>query len=305
MHISFWAKCPQGWVAALISVAALFPTTVWADAPSVSPLVKQAVANDFACADGALARLPNALASGLASALERARMAQRDGRSDPPSCDAELQSNAAQAGRFLEAFGGVRPVPKASGRGGMDSVAVPISRTAFDARWQRVRASASAGGMQSSLMNAGVTRDMAPEQILARVNRWVNQNIAYQPDDRLYGQRDYWATASETLAKKSGDCEDFAILKMHMLRAAGVHPSDMRLMLLRDLATNADHAFLVVSTPVGDMVLDNLSDHVYLAHEASDVRPILSFSESRRWVHAMRGDDAAPALQVAMVVSGP
>lgn len=300
MHIGFWAKCPQGWMAALISVAALFPTTAWADAPSVSPLGGPVVANASACADGALARLP----SSLASSLERARMAQSGGQSDPSSCDVESQSDAAQARRFLEAFGGARPAQRAAGSGGMDSVAVPVSRTAFDARWQRVRAAGSAGGMQSQLTNAGVTRAMAAEQMLARVNRWVNQNIAYQSDDRLYGQRDYWATASETLARKSGDCEDFAILKMHMLRAAGVEPSKMRLMLLRDLAANADHAFLVVSTPAGDMVLDNLSDRVYFAHEARDVRPILSFSEDRRWVHAMRGDDAAQAPQVAMAVAG-
>jgi predicted transglutaminase-like cysteine proteinase len=294
MQNSFLAKCPQGWMAVLMSVAALFPGTALADASTSLALANSDRGNVAPCSGPSVGP--------ALGALERMRMSQQSDGVSGPSCDAGDESDAVQARRFLGAFGGARPAPRAGG--GMDSVAVPVSRTAFDARWQRVRAGALAGGVQASLSDAGVTRGIGGEQMLTRVNRWVNQNIAYQSDDRLYGQKDYWATASETLAKKSGDCEDFAILKMHMLRAAGMEPSKMRLMLLRDLAANADHAFLVVSTDGGDMILDNLTDRVYRADEARAVRPILSFSEDRRWVHALRSDAAVQTVQVALASAG-
>ncbi|MDZ3833289.1 MAG: transglutaminase-like cysteine peptidase [Sphingopyxis sp.] len=177
--------------------------------------------------------------------------------------------------------------------------AIPVKRTRFDDRWNRVRRAPSAALMQAQLGKAGAGHGVAEEELFARVNRWVNRQIEYRADDRNYRQRDYWATADQTLARLSGDCEDFAILKMHMLRAAGVAPSRMKLVLLRDLAANSDHAFLLVETDGGHVVLDNTTDRVYRGAEAVAVRPVLSFSENRRWVHAYRGTQ--PPFTVASV----
>src|SRR3546814_9490154 len=104
--------------------------------------------------------------------------------------------------------------------------------------------------------------DVCSSDLLARVNQWVNREIAYIGDDRNYRQRDYWATAEQTIARGKGDCEDFAILKMQMLRAAGIDAERMKLVLLRDLAANADHAFLLVHTDAGKLVLDNVTDRL-------------------------------------------
>lgn len=202
---------------------------------------------------------------------------------------ADMLCEQERAKGFSQAFRVDRP----DLRDAMGTRPIPVRRTAFDERWQRVRAAPSAGLMQTQLQRAGVVDGMAHEEVLHRVNRYVNQLVAYRPDNVTYGQRDYWASAAETLANQAGDCEDYAILKMHMLRAAGVNGDKMRLMLLRDLAGNADHAFLVVSGVSGDRVLDNNIDRVYAAHEAVDVRPVLSFSEDRRWVHAIRDQDLA------------
>ena len=143
--------------------------------------------------------------------------------------------------------------------------------------------------MQGKLRRANASPGLTERDLLARVNQWVNREIAYVGDDRNYRQRDYWATAEQTIARGKGDCEDFAILKMQMLRAAGVDAERMKLVLLRDLAANADHAFLLVETDAGKLVLDNVTDRLYDGSQANAVRPVLSFSGGRRWVHAYRG----------------
>lgn len=181
--------------------------------------------------------------------------------------------------------------------------AVAIKRTRFDARWARVRRPPPVRLMEAELRNAGVRRELDEGEMLARVNRWVNRQIAYRSDDENYRQRDFWATAEQTIALGAGDCEDFAILKMHMLRAAGVDPHRMKLMLLRDLAANSDHAFLLVQTAAGSVILDNTTDRVYGSNEAVAIRPVLSFGETGRWVHAYR-TDRAPAI-VSAPAAGP
>lgn len=203
--------------------------------------------------------------------------------------NADLLCEQERARGFSQAFRVDRPHL----RDAMGTRPIPVRRTAFDERWQRVRAAPAASLMHQQLQQAGVVHGMADAEVLRRVNRHVNQLVAYRADTVTYGQRDYWASAAETIANKAGDCEDYAILKMHMLRAAGISGDKMRLMLLRDLAGNADHAFLVVSGTEGDQVLDNNIDRVYAAHEAVDLRPVLSFSEDRRWVHAIRDQDLA------------
>ena len=174
--------------------------------------------------------------------------------------------------------------------------AIPVKRTRFDCRWDHVRRAAPAGLMQGKLRSANASPGLNEPELLARVNQWVNREIAYVNDDRNYRQRDFWATAEQTIARGKGDCEDFAILKMQMLRAAGVDAERMKLVLLRDLAANADHAFLLVQTDAGKLVLDNVTDRLYDGSQANSVRPVLSFSENRRWVHAYRGTQPSPNL---------
>lgn len=174
--------------------------------------------------------------------------------------------------------------------------AIPVKRTRFDDRWDRVRRAAPAGLMHGKLRRANASPGLGEQELLARVNQWVNREIAYVNDDRNYRQRDFWATAEQTIARGSGDCEDFAILKMQMLRAAGVDADRMKLVLLRDLAANADHAFLLVQTDAGKLVLDNVTDRLYDGSRSNAVRPVLSFSGNRRWVHAYRGAQPSPNL---------
>jgi len=217
----------------------------------------------------------------------------------PPATDAESTSRFALP-RGLRALGDA-PVAFDNGLE-IGTRAVAIKRTRFDARWAKVSKDAPARLMYAELRKADVAPGLDEAEVLSRVNRWVNRQIAYRSDQQNYRQRDFWATAQQTLSRGAGDCEDFAILKMHMLRAAGIDSTRMKLMLLRDLAANGDHAFLVVETDRGSVVLDNTIDRVYRVNEAVAVRPILSFGPTGSWVHAY--SERSPVAAVSAPATG-
>src|SRR3546814_2898490 len=94
-----------------------------------------------------------------------------------------------------------------------------------DLEWRRVSSRGLSG------RDLGRAIGVVPQDrgaLLARVNTWVNHEIAYRNDRQLFGTSDYWADAATTLARKTGDCEDFAILKMQMLAGAGVDSNEDR-----------------------------------------------------------------------------
>jgi predicted transglutaminase-like cysteine proteinase len=92
---------------------------------------------------------------------------------------------------------------------------------------------------------------------LGEINRAVN--LAIRPVDDLVndGQIDVWTSPLATLARGSGDCEDYAIAKMAALKEAGIAPQDLRLVILRDIRRAEDHAVLTVRLDGEWLVLDN------------------------------------------------
>ncbi len=89
------------------------------------------------------------------------------------------------------------------------------------------------------------------------VNAAVNAAIHYTTDHAQHGVADQWSTPLASLASGRGDCEDYAIAKYAILRAAGVAASDLRLLLVRDRAVRQDHAVLAVREGGRWLVLDN------------------------------------------------
>ena len=164
----------------------------------------------------------------------------------------------------------------------LGSARVGIRQTPFTAAWQRVSANRLSAPSVASLL--GETPGVRAET-LSLVNRWANRRIEYTSDRTLYGARDRWATAAETLASGQGDCEDYAILKYQMLAALGFDRSDMYLTLARDLVRNADHAVLVVRLGDRHYMLDNASDAVLPANVSHDYRAVMSFSSESAWLH--------------------
>jgi len=177
------------------------------------------------------------------------------------------------------------------------TVAIPFSPIGSSDDWNRVRSAAPVSAMADCETLACDTRLKKVRATIAgkggngffkklsAVNSLVNRSITYAPDQRVYGRLDHWADGAETMRKGAGDCEDFAILKMSLLREMGVPARSMSLVVLRDTARGLYHAVLAVSTNKGHFILDNVRNEVYRDVAANHYMPLYSFSADRSWIH--------------------
>jgi len=61
---------------------------------------------------------------------------------------------------------------------------------------------------------------------------WVNKNIAWDTDQRVYGRRDYWATSDQVLARGKDDCDGQAVAIWRKMRDAGLPDLDIGMIIL-------------------------------------------------------------------------
>ena len=169
------------------------------------------------------------------------------------------------------------------------SVALRVGRTRLDARWNRVGHS-PVGGRAAHFAQA--QRGKPAAERLEAINWYVNKRVRFVDDSRQYGRPDVWTAASETLSRGRGDCEDFAIAKLQMLRRAGFSDRDLYLVIVKDLVRRADHAVLVVRAGGHMYVLDNGTDQLLDSDSVSDYRPILTFAAGGTWTHGYRVERA-------------
>jgi predicted transglutaminase-like cysteine proteinase len=94
---------------------------------------------------------------------------------------------------------------------------------------------------------------------IGEVNRAVNLAIRAVSDERRFGVADRWASPLETIGAAAGDCEDYAILKLLALHDIGIARDDLRLMIVQDRASRADHAVAAVRLDGRWLLLDNRS----------------------------------------------
>ncbi|HTK59521.1 MAG TPA: transglutaminase-like cysteine peptidase [Sphingomicrobium sp.] len=175
-----------------------------------------------------------------------------------------------------------------------NSVALPIGRSPLDARWNKVSGAGvggNAGAFAASLRGQGVIAK------LEAVNSYVNARVRFVDDRIQFGVADRWLPASETLARGRGDCEDFALAKRAMLRAAGVADKDLYLVVLKDLSRRADHAVLVVRAAGRFLVLDNGTDRIVDSSDVQDYKPVLTFTAGHEYTHGYRRE--LPPVQYA------
>jgi len=183
-----------------------------------------------------------------------------------------------------------------------NSVALSIGRSPLDARWNQV-AGAGVGG------NAGAfAASLRGQYVLAKleaVNGYVNARVRFVDDRVQFGVADRWQVPSDTLARGRGDCEDFALAKRAMLRAAGVPEKDLYLVVLKDLSRRADHAVLVVRAAGRFLVLDNGTDRIVDSADVADYKPMLTFAANgRSYTHGYRRD-VPPVTYAANRVTAP
>lgn len=166
------------------------------------------------------------------------------------------------------------------------SFAMPVRHTALDAKWRSVEGQGLGRGPWTVLIRAEASEDRLAQ--VTAVNRWVNARISFASDISTQGKDDDWAGAARSLSSGRGDCEDYAITKLQILRAMGFSEDDLYLVIARDLVRRADHAVLAVRIDGELMVLDSETDVLLDGQAAQDYRPIFSYSGHRAWVHGYR-----------------
>lgn len=123
-------------------------------------------------------------------------------------------------------------------------------------------------------------------ELLRYVNSFWN-TWPYVEDIVNWRQEDYWEIPAEFL-KKSGDCEDYSIIKYFTLKELGIPPENMRVVVVRDTIRNFAHAVLVVYLNADAFILDNLSNSVLSHTKVRQYSPQYSVNEFGRWAH-MKG----------------
>ena len=150
------------------------------------------------------------------------------------------------------------------------------------AQWLRVRDEGiDPPGLETLI---GPVRRLKPLQQLGFVQARVNHRIPYRLDADWWGDEDYWATATETIERNGGDCEDLAIVKLQALRALGFPLDSLYLSIGRDTA-RGDHALLLVRIENRFFVLDDRNDRPIPADQFHSFVPVLTFVVGTEFVH--------------------
>jgi predicted transglutaminase-like cysteine proteinase len=142
------------------------------------------------------------------------------------------------------------------------------------------------------------------------INRAINLAIRPMSDMAQYGQIDVWSSPLDTFATRAGDCEDYAIAKFAALRMAGVSPEDIRIVVLRDLMRDEDHALVLARLDGHWLSLDNrrmamIEDIDIRNHRplfVIDDRGVMRYDEPSPPANLAR-QDQAPAVLVNLVIS--
>ena len=242
-----------------------------------------------------------AILGGAPSALE-ALLAHQSGRPALPR-PTQAIAPASPGSLYRPASGTYDRSPVSSDRPDIfNSVALSIDHSPLNARWSRV-AGAVAGGPAGAF--AASLRGHGAVAKLEAVNAFVNARVRFVDDSVQFGVGDRWMAPSETLGRGRGDCEDYAIAKRALLRAAGVADKDLYLVVLKDLTRRADHAVLVVRAAGRFLVLDNGTDRIVDSVDVRDYRPILTFTVGRTFTHGYRRDTAPVVTYASSDVVAP
>jgi predicted transglutaminase-like cysteine proteinase len=161
---------------------------------------------------------------------------------------------------------------------------VPIRAQRFTGSWAQAMQDASSSPVLRRLV--APARTLSRGQQIAYVQSRVHTNIRWISDATEWGRHDYWASASETLARGAGDMEDRAIVKMHALRALGFNAGDLFLTMGRDQVGGAV-TVLVVRTGGRFVVLDDTGGSPFpIESRRKEFKPLLSFGSAGVWAHA-------------------
>lgn len=164
-----------------------------------------------------------------------------------------------------------------------NAVGIAVAHSPFDAKY--LRAAVPASGAQWSAIVRQAQNIEDPKQRIAFIHTFVISHIHYAEDIDVYRTRDYWATPAETLSRRRGDCEDFAILELMLLKESGIPAANIYLTVGADLIARRDHALLSVLIGNTLWALDQRATSPFLATSMTDFRPILTLRGTQVWLH--------------------
>lgn len=124
---------------------------------------------------------------------------------------------------------------------------------------------------------------------LRHVSASVNTLVTYRTDEENHGRLDQWSTPNETLGRASGDCEDYAILKMAVLARLGVPVNAMEIVVVKDTSRRLFHAVLSVTLEDRTVILDNMTDAVETDTAKRSYAPLFSLSGTANYVFGYKG----------------
>ena len=114
---------------------------------------------------------------------------------------------------------------------------------------------------------------------IVSVNRRVNKAVEPMTDQDHLHVADRWDLAEDGI----GDCEDFQLLKRHMLAEAGLPRRAMRMTVVID-EKGEGHAVLTLITDRGDLVLDNKTNAILPWHKTGYVFIKRESQDAVAWV---------------------
>lgn len=131
-----------------------------------------------------------------------------------------------------------------------------------------------------SISENRVVLDDRAKAKLEAINARVNAAITPASDRANHGIGELWSLPTSG----RGDCEDYALLKRHVLLRQGWPAGALLLTIVID-AKNEGHAVLTVRSDRGDLVLDNTDDRIRLWHETG-YRFVMrqSFANPMQWM---------------------
>jgi predicted transglutaminase-like cysteine proteinase len=121
--------------------------------------------------------------------------------------------------------------------------------------------------------------------LLAHLNRSINLMIKAVPVGNLTGPL-------EAITTRSGDCKSYSIAKYAAVRAAGISPDHVRLVVVHDRQHSWDHMVAAVYQDDEWLILDNLTTVLLRDSEKRDYEPtvILDYKSIRRYLSAFWTD---------------
>jgi predicted transglutaminase-like cysteine proteinase len=89
------------------------------------------------------------------------------------------------------------------------------------------------------------------------INRAIDLAISPTSDEAQWHVPDHWSAPFETLQSGRGDCEDYAILKYLALLEAGISEGDVKIVIVKNVFPNEDHAVVATRVDGEWLILDN------------------------------------------------